>query len=167
MKQFIIDRHTDPQNPEAIEIPTEKIPVYETEADLDTDLADLEDGQIVAIQDEGASLSVPIDEVKSGDMHAVTSNAVAEAYGEVQVGTVQITCAANDVFAYNLTFPKPFKTIPKVFVTINDTINDTINAQELISNSVALITTTGCQIRGYNYYSTQLSPNISWLAIAK
>lgn len=61
---------------------TEEIPVYDTEADLDADLANLTDGQIVATKDEGASLSVPIDEVKSGDMHAVTSNAVAESFGE-------------------------------------------------------------------------------------
>lgn len=61
------------------EIESDNIPVYETEADLDTDLANLEDGQIVAIEDKGANLSVPINEVKSGDMHAVTSNAVAVA----------------------------------------------------------------------------------------
>ena len=60
------------------ELDSDKIPVYSTEADLDSDLANLADGQIVATKDEGASLSVPVDEVKSGDMHAVTSNAVAE-----------------------------------------------------------------------------------------
>lgn len=61
------------------EIESNNIPVYSTEADLDTDLANLADGELALYPSEGASLSVPVDEVKSGDMHAVTSNAVAEA----------------------------------------------------------------------------------------
>ena len=145
------------------EIESDKIPIYDSLTDVTADLANLSVGQIVATKDTGSELSAPVDTVQSGNMHAVTSNAVAEAYGEIQVGTIQVTCEANNDFAYNLTFPKPFKTIPKVFVTINDTMYPL----EFICNSVALITTTGCQIRGHNYYSTQLSPNISWLAIAK
>lgn len=57
-----------------------KIPVYANEADLDDDLANLADGELALYPSEGASLSVPIDEVKSRDMHAVTSNAVADIF---------------------------------------------------------------------------------------
>ena len=56
----------------------EKIPVYETKTAAETDLANLEVGQIIATKDEGNELSNPVDVVQDGNMHAVTSNAVAE-----------------------------------------------------------------------------------------
>jgi len=76
MKQFIVDRHTTPNTPTLEQVPTEKIPVYN---DLDAaaaDLANLAEGQIVATKDTGSELSAPVDTVQSGNMHAVTSNAV-------------------------------------------------------------------------------------------
>ena len=60
----------------------EKIPVYETKAAAETDLANLEVGQIVATKDEGNELSNPVDAVQDGNMHAVTSNAVAESVAD-------------------------------------------------------------------------------------
>ena len=54
------------------------IDFYETEADVDAALAGMPDGQYATWPSVGASQSVPINEVKSGDMHAVTSNAVAD-----------------------------------------------------------------------------------------
>ena len=60
----------------------EKIPVYETKTAAETDLANLEVGQIIAIKDEGNELSNPVDVVQDGNMHAVTSNAVAKVLGE-------------------------------------------------------------------------------------
>lgn len=78
MKQYIVDRHTTPNTPKLEQVPTEKIPVYD---DLDAaaaDLANLADGQIGATADSGSELSAPTDTVQSGNMHAVTSNAVAE-----------------------------------------------------------------------------------------
>ena len=60
----------------------EKIPVYETKTAAETDLANLEVGQIIATKDEGNELSNPVDVVQDGNMHAVTSNAVANALGE-------------------------------------------------------------------------------------
>lgn len=59
-------------------IENNKIPVYETKAAAETDLANLEVGQIIATKDEGNELSNPVDVVQDGNMHAVTSNAVAE-----------------------------------------------------------------------------------------
>ena len=57
----------------------EKIPVYETKTAAENDLANLEVGQIVATKDEGNEFSNPVDVVQDGNMHAVTSNAVASA----------------------------------------------------------------------------------------
>ena len=63
-------------------IENNKIPVYETKTAAETDLANLEVGQIIATKDEGNELSNPVDVVQDGNMHAVTSNAVANALGE-------------------------------------------------------------------------------------
>ena len=63
-------------------IENNKIPVYETKAAAETDLANLSDGQIIATKDEGNELSNPVDVVQDGNMHAVTSNAVAKVLGE-------------------------------------------------------------------------------------
>ena len=59
------------------EIETDKIPVYDSVTDAESDLANLAEGQIVATKDTGSELSAPVDTVQSGNMHAVTSNAVA------------------------------------------------------------------------------------------
>ena len=59
-------------------IENNKIPVYETKTAAETDLTNLSVGQIIATKDEGNELPNPVDVVESGNMHAVTSNAVAE-----------------------------------------------------------------------------------------
>ena len=59
-------------------IENNKIPVYETKASAEADIANLSDGQIIATKDEGNELPNPVDVVQDGNMHAVTSNAVAE-----------------------------------------------------------------------------------------
>lgn len=59
-------------------IENNKIPVYETKTAAENDLANLEVGQIIATKDEGNELSNPVDVVQDGNMHAVTSNAVAK-----------------------------------------------------------------------------------------
>lgn len=48
MKQYILDRCTDPNDPTLDEVPNEKIPVYEDDDAAEADLANLEVGQIVA-----------------------------------------------------------------------------------------------------------------------
>ena len=78
MKQFILDRHTVPGTPSLEQVPTDKIPVYETKAAAEADIANLTEGQIIATKDEGNENAKPVDVVESGNMHAVTSNAVAE-----------------------------------------------------------------------------------------
>lgn len=79
------------------EIESEKIPVYDSETDLDADLANLADGQIVATKDTGSELSAPVDTVQSGNMHAVTSNAVAEVTNNCRIKTVTIDGTTNAV----------------------------------------------------------------------
>ena len=61
------------------EIETDKIPVYDSVTDAEADLANLSAGQIGATKDTGTELSQPVDAVESGNLHAVTSNAVAKA----------------------------------------------------------------------------------------
>ena len=63
-------------------IENNKIPVYETKTAAETDLANLEVGQIIATKDEGNELPNPVDVVQDGNMHAVTSNAVAESVAD-------------------------------------------------------------------------------------
>ena len=63
-------------------IENNKIPVYETKTAAETDLVNLEVGQIIATKDEGNELSNPVDVVQDGNMHAVTSNAVAESVAD-------------------------------------------------------------------------------------
>lgn len=60
------------------EIENNKIPVYDTKTDAESDLANLTVGQIIATKDEGNETSTPVDVVQDGNMHAVTSNAVAD-----------------------------------------------------------------------------------------
>lgn len=60
-------------------IENNKIPVYKTKAAAEADIANLSDGQIIGTKDEGNELPNPVDVVENGNMHAVTSNAVAEA----------------------------------------------------------------------------------------
>ena len=59
-------------------IENNKIPVYETKAAAEADIANLSDGQIIATKDEGNENAKPVDVVEKGNMHAVTSNAVAD-----------------------------------------------------------------------------------------
>lgn len=65
-------------------IENNKIPVYETKAAAEADIANLSDGQIIATKDEGNEYAKPVDVVESGNLHAVTSNAVASALGNKQ-----------------------------------------------------------------------------------
>ena len=54
-----------------------EIPLYETKEAAEADIANLTDGQIIATKDEGNEYAKPVDVVEKGNLHAVTSNAVA------------------------------------------------------------------------------------------
>ena len=119
MKQFILDRHTVPGTPSLEQVPTEKIPVYETKTAAENDIANLEVGQIIATKDEGNELSNPVDVVEDGNMHAVTSNAVADGLDEVMpTGTI---------------LPGMWQTAPKGFLLCNGAIYQTSQYPKLAS----------------------------------
>ena len=60
------------------EIESDKIPVYDDLDAVVADLANLSDGQLGTTKDTGTELSQPVDVVEEGNLHAVTSNAVAK-----------------------------------------------------------------------------------------
>ena len=96
MKQFILDRHTVPGTPSLEQVPTEKIPIYETKAAAEADIANLSDGQIIGTKDEGNELPNPVDVVEKGNMHAVTSNAVFAYVNNVEV--IEPTINTNSAY---------------------------------------------------------------------
>ena len=57
-------------------IESNNVPIYDSRADVEADLANLSVGQIVATKDTGDELAQPVDVVEEGNLHAVTSNAV-------------------------------------------------------------------------------------------
>ena len=88
-------------------IENNKIPVYETKEAAEADIANLSDGQIIATKDEGNELPNPVDVVQDGNMHAVTSNAVASALQNKQTinpatGIDFSTTMNNEVNFYKL-----------------------------------------------------------------
>ena len=62
-----------------------EIPIYETKAAAETDIANLSDGQIIGTKDEGNENAKPVDVVEKGNLHAVTSNAVFDYVNNVEV----------------------------------------------------------------------------------
>ena len=107
-------------NTQTIEpIENNKIPIYETKTAAETDLANLEVGQIIATKDEGNELSNPVDVVQDGNMHAVTSNAVfdfAFDKSKIRMGAIVGGSADND--NWYATFDTPFSDADYyVFVT--------------------------------------------------
>ena len=77
MKQFIADRSG--LNPTLEEVPNEKVKVYDSKTDMDTDISNIAEGEIVATKaGESEGAVEVVDEVTDGVMSPVTSNAVAD-----------------------------------------------------------------------------------------
>ena len=121
------------------EIESDKIPVYETKEAAEADIANLTDGQIIATKDEGNENAKPVDVVESGNLHAVTSNAVAESCTRFPDYANQIIIqsgltswkATEDCFVIisQLTNVVNSIRIDGILVGITDTISDiTINS---------------------------------------
>ena len=94
-------------------IENNKIPVYETKEAAEADIANLSDGQIIATKDEGNENAKPVDVVESGNMHAVTSNAVATVTGS-KIGfllgkSTDIIVALSQVYIPNDFYAKTIK----------------------------------------------------------
>lgn len=71
------------------------IDVYDSIQDVIDDLPNLAPGQIGATKDTGSELSAPVDTVQSGNMHAVTSNAVAQVTNNCRIRTIAIDGTTN------------------------------------------------------------------------
>lgn len=93
MKQYIVDRHTDPSNPTLVPVPSERIPVYDTKAEMESDLANLGENELALTKDTGEELSKPVNVVESGNLNAVTSNAVAQKFSSYNFRTITVTNA--------------------------------------------------------------------------
>lgn len=83
-KTFITSGTGASQTLDAIQ--NEKVPVYNTRADAEADIANIEEGAIVATKDTGATEKV-VDVVEDGNMNPVTSNAVYDALSNMQEAT--------------------------------------------------------------------------------
>lgn len=100
----------------------EKIPVYDTRADAEADLSNLEENQIIATKDLGYNVAVPVDAIENGNMHAVTSNAVYDALGGYEIKTKEfsgITNANGLLYTANSTLLGTERAI-NAYVTNND-----------------------------------------------
>lgn len=75
----------------------EKVAIYQTLADAEADLANLEAGQIVATPDTGDENAQPVDVIQAGNMHAVTSNAVAQELNSPFTRNIVINANANSI----------------------------------------------------------------------
>ena len=107
-------------------IENNKIPVYETKAAAETDLANLSDGQIIATKDEGNENAKPVDVVESGNLHAVTSNAVAES-----LCTVSIPPFDSNYILWAREVYNPVTKVVTIFASVKDGTSPTLG-QDLI-----------------------------------
>ena len=142
MKQFIVDRHTTPNTPTLEQVPTEKVPIYETLAAAESDLANLDAGQIIATPDTGNELLNVTDTVQAGNMHAVTSNAVSEA---LSYSTTEQDTGAKWIDG------KPIYRKAVDFGALPNTTTKTVNHN--IPNIDTVIKTYGTTNNGTNFYN--------------
>ena len=105
-------------------IENNKIPIYETKAAAEADIANLSDGQIIGTKDEGSELSNPVDVVQKGNMHAVTSNAVFSYVNNVEV----INPTINTDSSYRVIEIKVIKTGNLVSVAGIITVNSQLES---------------------------------------
>ena len=107
-------------------IENNKIPVYETKEAAEADIANLSDGQIIATKDEGNENAKPVDVVESGNLHAVTSNAVAES-----LCTVSIPPFDSNYILWAREVYNPVTKVVTIFASIKDGTSPTLG-QDLI-----------------------------------
>ena len=138
MKQFILDRHTVPGTPSLEQVPTDKIPVYETKAAAEADIANLSDGQIIGTKDEGNENAKPVDVVEKGNLHAVTSNAVADglSYSTDEVKTGGKWIDGKPIYRKTLVFTNITLTdTPTQIGTTDIPIDNIIKTEEFVFRS--------------------------------
>ena len=136
-------------------IENNKIPVYETKAAAEADIANLSDGQIIATKDEGNENAKPVDVVESGNMHAVTSNAVFAYVNNVEV----IEPTINTDSKYNVLELKVIKTGNVVSIAGIVTINAQLEAVTVATGLPVPLITKLTNFDTFFYLSGQRGAN--------
>jgi hypothetical protein len=161
MKQFIVDRHTTPNTPTLEQVPTEKIPIYENRAAVEADLANLSVGQIVATADSGDELAHPVDVVEEDNLHAVTSNAVAESlsYSETEQKTGGTWIDGKPIYRKVIKVNGNPSTIQTGLTSANEVID--IRIKNTVSGTSNNYVFNGCLTNANVYYPWlyELSPD--------
>ena len=133
------------------QINNETIKIYPTEAALDADLANLEEDEIVATDEDNNPASgtqYPVDVVQDGNMHAVTSNAVFSMVKSVEyTGTTGVDGMLWGAFGSI--------DVSKVLSVIVITATGK-NTSAVISNSSSSGTTYGIKLFSVNADGTQV-----------
>ena len=112
-----------------------EIPLYETKEAAEADIANLSDGQLIATKDEGNENAKPVDVVEKGNMHAVTSNAVADAisYSTNEVKTGGKWIDGKPIYRKTLVFTNQTLTDSPTHIGILDIpINNIVKTEELV-----------------------------------
>lgn len=153
MKSFILDRHTDPSNPTMKGTQDDKIPIYDSKADAEADLTNIEEGAIVATKDTGATEKV-VDVVQDGNMNPVTSNAVAKLTGPISdistlvsgnvinIGVIRSTCGTG-LYALKCETSTTIFTVYLAIWSVNwslDYVFGTASHQEASTTSTVTVT---------------------------
>lgn len=113
-KTFITSGTGASQTLDAIQ--NEKVPVYNTRADAEADISNIEEGGIVATKDTGATEKV-VDVVQDGNMNPVTSNGVFDYMKPVDITS---TVTINNTYCDTLKVIRSGNVIDVVFTTKNN-----------------------------------------------
>ena len=136
-------------------IENNKIPIYETKAAAEADIANLSDGQIIGTKDEGSELSNPVDVVQNGNLHAVTSNAVFDYINNVEV----INPTINTDSGYRVMEIKVIKTGNLVSVAGIITVNSQLESVPVATGLPIPLITKLVEYDNYIYLYGQKETN--------
>ena len=159
MKTFRTVGQGSTQTIEPIE--NNKIPVYETKAAAEADIANLEVGQIIGTKDEGSELSNPVDVVQDGNMHAVTSNAVFDYVNNVEV----INPTINTDSKYNVIEIKVIKTGNLVSIAGIITVNTQLESVTIATRLPIPLITKLVEYDNYIFLYGQKGTNAAGQAV--
>ena len=113
----------------------------------------------------------------NGDLHqwrlnSTTGNVALRHMGEdawggwqtpnLQTGSVTVTPVSNNVVAVEVTFPRPFASVPKVFLTIQTGVNASLRYWNF---GATYVTETGFTLNVSNSSTTLTARTINWLAV--
>ena len=138
-----------------------KIPIYETKAAAEADIANLSDGQIIATKDEGNENAKPVDVVESGNMHAVTSNAVFAYVNNVEV----IEPTINTDTKYKVLEVKVIKTGNLVSIAGIVTVNNQLESVPIATGLPIPLITKLVEYDNYIYLYGQKGTNADGQAV--